>query len=142
MAAKKNQTENGDELGGLPSELMTDGQSQVHAQVLDNELNNQSEAEQLPDSAEPLNPKSLAKDPDPDEHGDTLESKREVVVRKGFTVRHNGDYYRQHTRLRLAEVDAARLIDIGVVSDMVTLRAQAQAGESPAVSVITPDSPP
>ncbi|PQQ22158.1 hypothetical protein, partial [Photorhabdus hindustanensis] len=102
--AKNKQQEN--ELGGLPPELMVDGQ-------------------ELPDSQiETVESSSTVPDADDENLSDDQVI---VVVLKGQTVKHDGKEYKEFVQLILSPEDAERLIELGVVADVNKLRQQALA---------------
>ncbi|MCW7550517.1 hypothetical protein OO184_21950 [Photorhabdus sp. APURE] len=113
--AKNKQQEN--ELGGLPPELMVDGQELPAYQV--------ETAEE--DSTVP----------DTDKQNDDDQGEDEaivVVVLKGQTVKHNSKEYNEFVQLTLSKEDANHLIELGVVADVNKLRKQALI-QSPTVTV-------
>ncbi|MHB9807009.1 hypothetical protein [Pantoea ananatis] len=116
--AKTDNSKTGDDIGGLPPELMTGDQTTT------------------------VNPPEVTdEDTDGDEEhiwNDRDEDVSDFVVRKGHTLRHDGETYRQNTRLHLPEDEAKRLIAAGVVVELDTLRREAQARESASVSVSSP----
>lgn len=123
MASKKQQ---GNELGGLPPELMV------------GELENGEELKvdgQEPDNSADTDTDTDT-DPDDDQDGEQLPSGMvSVVVTKGNTVRHDGCDYPENRAFTLPVADAKRLIGLGVVADVEQLRKLALLRSAPAVSV-------
>ncbi|WP_171884708.1 hypothetical protein [Serratia marcescens] len=121
MASKKQQ---GNELGGLPPELMV------------GELENGEELKvdgQEPDNSADTDTDT---DPDDDQDGEQLPSGMvSVVVTKGNTVRHDGRDYPENRTFMLPVADAQRLIGLGVVADVEQVRKLALLRSTPAVSV-------
>ncbi|TDB43330.1 hypothetical protein C5468_23770 [Photorhabdus luminescens subsp. mexicana] len=111
--AKKQETEN--ELGGLPPELIVDGQKPV-SQI------------------ETVEEDSTASDTDK-QNDDQGEDEVIVVVLKGQTVKHDGKEYKEFVQLTLSKEDAKRLIELGVVADVNKLRQQALIQHGPTVTV-------
>ncbi|ETS31059.1 hypothetical protein BB987_09115 [Photorhabdus temperata] len=109
--AKKQETEN--ELGGLPPELMVDGQELPASQIETVE-----EDPTVPDTDKQEN------------QGEVI-----VVVLKGQTVKHNSKEYKEFVQLTLSKEDADRLIELGVVADVNKLRQQALIQHGPTVTV-------
>ncbi|GKV88202.1 MULTISPECIES: hypothetical protein [Pectobacterium] len=60
----------------------------------------------------------------------------EFVVMKGNSIRHNGEVYRENTRIPVSGNDAERLLAAGVIADVQVLR-QRVLSAAPAVSVTT-----
>lgn len=118
--AKTDNSKTGDDIGGLPPELMTGDQATTVT----------------PPGAEvQKSPEVTGEDTDKD---GADEEEPDFVVRKGHTLRHDGKTYRQNTRLNLPADEAKRLIAAGVVVDFDTLRREAQAREAASVSVSSP----
>ncbi|MBP0996657.1 hypothetical protein J8629_06190 [Serratia fonticola] len=117
------------ELGGLPPELLVDGQEagkslKVDDQPLDNPGDTDTDTDGDGDDSD--------QGPDKETLGDGLVS---VVVIKGNTVRHDGRDFTENRTLTLSTEDAQRLIGLGVVEDVEQLRKQALKRATPAVSV-------
>ncbi|MBS9442494.1 hypothetical protein [Photorhabdus heterorhabditis] len=110
----KNKQETGNEPGGLPPELMVDGQELPDSQI--------ETVEEYPAA------------PDTDDENLTNDQAT-VVVLKGQTVKHNGKEYKEFVQLILSPEDAVRLIELGVVADVNKLRQQALAQNGPTVTV-------
>lgn len=127
MASKKQQ---GNELGGLPPELMVgeleNGEElKVDGQEPDNSADTDTDTDTDTDD-----------DSDDDQDGEQLPAGMvSVVVTKGNTVRHNGCDYPENRAFMLPVVDAQRLIGLGVVADVEQLRKLALLRSAPAVSV-------
>ncbi|WP_213987919.1 hypothetical protein [Serratia marcescens] len=123
MASKKQQ---GNELGGLPPELMV------------GELENGEELKvdgQEPDNSADTDTDN-DDDSDDDEDGEKMpDGMVSVVVTKGNTVRHDGRDYPENRAFMLPVADAQRLIGLGVVADVEQLRKLALLRSAPAVSV-------
>ncbi|HCE8860353.1 hypothetical protein [Raoultella terrigena] len=60
----------------------------------------------------------------------------EFVVLKGNSIRHDGEVYRENTRIPVTGTDADRLLAAGVIADVQVLR-QRVLSAAPAVSVTT-----
>ncbi|WP_387467659.1 hypothetical protein [Photorhabdus sp. RM323S] len=114
--AKNKQQETENELGGLPPELMVDGQ-----ELPDYQIETVEEDPAVPDTDDE-NPA--------DNQGEAI-----VVVLKGQTVKHNGKEYKELVQLILSPEDADRLIELGVVADVNKLRQQALIQHGPTVTV-------
>lgn len=115
--AKNKQQETENELGGLPPELMVDGQESA----------SQIETVEEDPTA-----------PDTDKQNDDDQGEDEaivVVVLKGQTVKHNSKEYKEFVQLTLSREDADRLIELGVVADVNKLRKQALTQHGPTVTV-------
>ncbi|MGU3528294.1 hypothetical protein [Raoultella planticola] len=63
-------------------------------------------------------------------------SEPEFVVLKGNSIRHDGEVYRENTRIPVTGTDADRLLAAGVIADVQVLR-QRVLSAAPAVSVTT-----
>ncbi|NHB89605.1 hypothetical protein [Photorhabdus tasmaniensis] len=111
MAKNKQETE----LGGLPPELMVDGQK-----LPDYQIETVEEDPAVPDAGEQEN---------------LSDGQAIVVVLKGQTVKHNGKEYKELVQLILSPEDADRLIELGVVADVNKLRQQALIQHGPTVTV-------
>lgn len=109
--AKNKQTQDENELGGLPPELMVDGQEQKTPPVAEEENQDTLPEQDIPDDL-------IA-----------------FVVLKGQTVHHDGKKYSQFEQLILSSEDADRLIVLGVVADVNKLRQQALVQHGPTVTV-------
>lgn len=125
MASKKQQ---GNELGGLPPELMVGEQEngeelKVDGQEPDNSADTDTDTDNDDDS-------------DDDQDGEQLPAGMvSVVVTKGNTVRHDGFDYPENRAFTLPVADAQRLIGLGVVADVEQVRKLALLRSAPAVSV-------
>ncbi|MBN3901331.1 hypothetical protein [Serratia marcescens] len=125
MASKKQQ---GNELGGLPPELMVGEQEngeelKVDGRAPENSTETETETE-------------TETDDDDDQDGEQLPAGMvSVVVTKGNTVRHDGCDYPENRAFTLPVVDAHRLIGLGVVADVEQVRKLALLRCAPAVSV-------
>ncbi len=108
----KNKQETGNELGGLPPELMVDGQEPA------SQIETMEEDSTVSDKKESLSDDQVI-----------------VVVLKGQTVKHNGKEYKEFVQLILNPEDAERLIELGAVADVNKLRQQALAQHGPTVTV-------
>lgn len=123
MASKKQQ---GNELGGLPPELMVGEQEngeelKVDGQEPDTDTDTDTDTDD---------------DSDGDQDGEQLPAGMvSVVVTKGNTVRHDGCDYPENRAFMLPVADAQRLIGLGVVADVEQLRKLALLRSAPAVSV-------
>ncbi|MEY0288070.1 hypothetical protein AB7303_03480 [Providencia rettgeri] len=110
MAKKpqEQQDKTGD-LGGLPPELQVDGNTQQSVAPT-NELNDKSNVEPVskPDS-----------EPKPDNDAETDDI---YVVVKGRSVQHNGILYTESQQIELDEIDANRLVTLGVVMSLASVR--------------------
>ncbi|WP_275076882.1 hypothetical protein [Providencia rettgeri] len=106
MAKKpQEQQDKTDDLGGLPPELQVDGNTQQSVVPTD-ELNDKPPIE--PD------PKP---DPEPKPDNDDI-----YVVVKGRSVQHNGILYTESQQIELDEIDANRLVTLGVVMSLASVR--------------------
>ncbi|AZQ80734.1 TPA: hypothetical protein L9L67_003482 [Klebsiella quasipneumoniae subsp. quasipneumoniae] len=72
------------------------------------------------------------KDGDPSDDGDTAEeddqeeaAEPEFVVLKGNFIRHDGEVYRENSRIPVSGKDAERLLAAGVIADVQVLRQRA-----------------
>ncbi|MGO2306678.1 MAG: hypothetical protein ACTH5W_18455 [Providencia sp.] len=112
MAKKpQEQQDKTDDLGGLPPELQVDGNTQQSVDPTD-ELNDKPHVEPDPD------PK-----PDPESKSDNDdETDNAYVVVKGRSVQHNGILYTESQQIELDESDANRLVDLGVVMSLASVR--------------------
>lgn len=110
MAKKpQEQQDKSDGLGGLPPELQVDGNTQQSVVPTD-ELNDKPNVE--PVSKPDLEPKS-----DNDDETDDI-----YVVVKGRSVQHNGVLYTESQQIELDEIDANRLVTLGVVMSLASVR--------------------
>lgn len=108
MAKKpQEQQDKSGDLGGLPLELQVDGNTQQSVAPT-NELNDKPHVEPEPDPE----PKS-----DNDDETDDM-----YVVVKGRSVQHNGTLYTESQQIELDEIDAERLVDLGVVMSLASVR--------------------
>ncbi|MCU6211831.1 hypothetical protein KWH78_11990 [Morganella morganii] len=119
MANKKNTPEKPQEPGGLPPELMVNGQSKPESQQSDSgdKQDDQPTAEQntAADSGVGNTRDEQGSDPEPGSDG-------VYVVTKGRSVQHDGEFYRENQQITLDDSDAARLIDLGVVMTLEAVR--------------------
>lgn len=100
MAKKpQEQQDKTDDLGGLPPELQVDGNTQQSVVPTD-ELNDKPPIE-----------------PDPKPDNDDI-----YVVVKGRSVQHNGILYTESQQIELDEIDANRLVTLGVVMSLASVR--------------------
>ena len=126
MASKKQQ---GNELGGLPPELMVGEQEngeelKVDGQAPDNSADTDTDTDTDTDD-----------DSDDDQDGEQLPAGMvSVVVTKSNTVRHDGCDYPENRAFMLPVADAQRLIGLGLVADVEQLRKLALLRSAPAVS--------
>ncbi|WP_052651513.1 hypothetical protein [Pantoea ananatis] len=124
--AKTDNSKTGDDIGGLPPELMTGDQATTVTP---------------PGADVQKSPEVTGEDTEAEEDDDkdgADEEEPDFVVRKGHTLRHDGKTYRQNTRLNLPADEAKRLIAAGVVVDFDKLRREVQAREAASVSVSSP----
>ncbi|WP_289992129.1 hypothetical protein [Photorhabdus laumondii] len=110
--AKNKQQETENALGGLPPELMVDGQEPA------SQIETVEEDSIVSDKKENLS-----------------DDQAIVVVLKGQTVKHNGKEYKEFVQLILGTEDAERLIELGAVADVNKLRQQALVQNGPTVTV-------
>lgn len=120
MAKPAKQQPTINELGGLPPEFAADTQQEQNDEKV------LSESDVHENSAE-----SEMGDDDSADESDELE----VVVVKGQTLRHSGKTYAENSRLFLLHDDAERLISLGVVADVKSLRQQAASTIGPSITV-------
>lgn len=106
MAKKpQEQQDKTDDLGGLPPELQVD-----------------TNAQKKPFQPDELNDKPLVEpepEPEPENNDDTDNA---YVVVKGRSVQHNGILYTESQQIELDESDASRLVDLGVVMSLASVR--------------------
>lgn len=108
-----------DDLGGLPPELQVDGNTQQSVAPTD-ELNDKPHVEPDPE------PKS-----DNDDETDDI-----YVVVKGRSVQHNGVLYTEIQQIELDSIDANRLVTLGVVMSLASVREKlAQANPAGTVTI-------
>lgn len=120
MANKKNTSEKPQEPGGLPPELMVNGQSS-------NPESQQSDSGDKQDDQSTAEQNTAADSGDGnagDEHGSDPEQGADnvYVVAKGRCVQHDGELYRENQQILLDDTDAVRLIDLGVVMTLEAVR--------------------
>ena len=96
-----------DDLGGLPPELQVDTNAQKKPFQPD-ELNDKPLVEPEPEP-----------EPEPENNDDTDNA---YVVVKGRSVQHNGILYTESQQIELDESDASRLVDLGVVMSLASVR--------------------
>ncbi len=119
MANKKNTPEKPQEPGGLPPELMVNGQSSPESQQ------NDSGDKQGDKTTAELN---TAADSGCGNAGDEQRSDPEhgadnvYVVAKGRSVQHNGELYRENQQITLDGTDADRLVKLGAVMSLEAVR--------------------
>ncbi|MHA3359041.1 hypothetical protein [Yersinia enterocolitica] len=112
------------ELGGLPPEFAADTQ-QEQTVVTDNNATQPD-----PETQENTTESELGSD-EPADDSDEME----LVVVKGQTLRHSGETHAENSRLFLSHEDAERLISLGVVADVKSLRQQAASTIGPSITV-------
>ncbi|EOF5041616.1 hypothetical protein ACK1M2_003164 [Providencia rettgeri] len=120
MAKKpQEQQEKTDDLGGLPPELQVDRNTQQSAVPTD-ELNDKPPVE-----------------PDPEQKLDNDDETDDIyVVVKGRSVQHNGVLYTESQQIELDEIDANRLVTLGVVMSLASVREKlVQANPSGTVTI-------
>ena len=129
------------ELGGLPPEFEVDTQQSVPD--VQKETSTSEEPPKTPEISDDQNTISG----EPETQGKTIESElesdapaddsdeMELVVVKGQTVRHSGETYAENSYLYLPHDAAKRLIKLGVVADVKTLRQQAVRISGPSITV-------
>ncbi|EMF4353478.1 hypothetical protein AAEZ94_001402 [Providencia rettgeri] len=124
MAKKpQEQQDKSDGLGGLPPELQVDGNTQQSVVPTD-ELNDKPPVES--DQKSDPEPKS-----DNDDEADDI-----YVVVKGRSVQHNGTLYTESQQIELDEIDANRLVTLGVVMSLASVREKlVQANPSGTVTI-------
>lgn len=110
MAKKpQEQQDKTDGLGGLPPELQVDGNTQQSVAPTD-ELNDKS-------NVEPVSK------PDPEPESDNDDETDDIyVVVKGRSVQHNGVLYTESQQIELEDSDAERLVTLGVVMSLASVR--------------------
>lgn len=110
MAKKpQEQQDKTDDLGGLPPELQVDGNTQQSVAPTD-ELNDKP-------NVEPVSK------PDPEPKLDNDDETDDIyVVVKGRSVQHNGILYTESQQIELDEIDANRLVALGVVMSLASVR--------------------
>ncbi|MGP2408664.1 hypothetical protein V2A84_03410 [Yersinia sp. 2553 StPb PI] len=123
MAKPAKQQPTINELGGLPPEFAADTQQEQNDEKV------LSESDVHGNSAE----SEMGDDDSADESDESDEL--EVVVVKGQTLRHSGKTYAENSRLFLLHDDAERLISLGVVADVKSLRQQAASTIGPSITV-------
>lgn len=118
MAKKpQDQQDKTDDLGGLPPELQVYGNTQQSVVPTD-ELNDKPPVE-----------------PDPKTDNDDETDDIYVVV-KGRSVQHNGALYTESQQIELDEIDANRLVALGVVMSLASVREKlAQANPAGTVTI-------
>ncbi|MEQ4674061.1 hypothetical protein ABN063_05805 [Providencia vermicola] len=110
MAKKpQEQQDKTDDLGGLPPELQVDANTQQDVAPTD-ELNDKPPVES-----------DLKSDPEPKPDNDDETDDIYVVV-KGRSVQHNGILYTESQQIELDEIDANRLVTLGVVMSLARVR--------------------
>lgn len=120
MANKKNTSEKPQEPGGLPPELMVNGQSSNP----ESQQNDSGDKQGNKTTAE-LNTAADSGDGNAgDGHGSDPEQGADnvYVVAKGRCVQHDGELYRENQQILLDDTDAVRLIDLGVVMTLEAVR--------------------
>lgn len=144
------------ELGGLPPEFDADTQQEQTVVTDNNETQTDPEVQketstseeppktpEIPDSqsnssAEPdVQNRTTGNETESDYPSDDSDDsdELEVVVVKGQTLRHSGKTYADNSRLFLLHDDAERLISLGVVADVKSLRQQAASTIGPSITV-------
>lgn len=124
MAKKpQEQQDKTDDLGGLPPELQVDGNTQQRVAPTD-ELNDKPPVE----SDQKLDPEPKS---DNDDEADDI-----YVVVKGRSVQHNGTLYTESQQIELDEIDVNRLVTLGVVMSLASVREKlVQANPSGMVTI-------
>lgn len=119
MANKKNTPEKPQEPGGLPPELMVNGQSKPESQQSDSgdKQDDQTTAEQNTAADSGGGNTGDEQGSDPEQGADNV-----YVVTKGRCVQHDGELYRENQQITLDDSDAVRLIDLGVVMTLEAVR--------------------
>ncbi|WP_227734828.1 hypothetical protein [Yersinia proxima] len=128
------------ELGGLPPEFEADIQQQQIVAPDNSEIQPEPKVQNVtPTANEPAETPDMqektADDKASGDHSADDSDEMEVVVVKGQTLRHSGETYAENSRLFLPCSDASRLIDLGVVADVKTLRQQAARISGPSITV-------
>lgn len=110
MAKKpQEQQDKTDDLGGLPPELQVDANTQQDVAPTD-ELNDKPPIESDPK-------------PDPEPKPDNDDETEDIyVVVKGRSVQHNGILYTESQQIELDDIDANRLVTLGVVMSLASVR--------------------
>lgn len=110
MAKKpQEQRDKTDDLGELPPELQVDVNTQQYAAPTD-ESNDKPPVESDPK-------------PDPEPKPDNDDETDDIyVVVKGRSVQHNGILYTESQQIELDEIDANRLVTLGVVMSLARVR--------------------
>ncbi|GHB89988.1 MULTISPECIES: hypothetical protein [Providencia] len=110
MAKKpQEQQDKTDDLGGLPPELQVDGNTQQSVAPTD-ELNDKPHVEPV-------------SKPDPEPKSDNDDETDDIyVVVKGRSVQHNGVLYTESQQIELEDSDAERLVTLGVVMSLASVR--------------------
>ncbi|WP_404462241.1 hypothetical protein [Providencia rettgeri] len=110
MAKKpQEQQDKTDDLGGLPPELQVDANTQQDVAPTD-ELNDKPPVESDPE-------------PDPEPKPDNDDETDDIyVVVKGRSVQHNGILYTESQQIELDDIDANRLVTLGVVMSLASVR--------------------
>ncbi|HGV9229848.1 TPA: hypothetical protein ACNOH1_000018 [Providencia rettgeri] len=124
MAKKpQDQQEKTDDLGGLPPELQVNANTQQDVAPTD-ELNDKPPVESEPK-------------PDPEPKLDNDDETDDIyVVVKGRSVQHNGVLYTESQQIELDEIDANRLVTLGVVMSLASVREKlVQANPSGTVTI-------
>ncbi|MEY0976931.1 hypothetical protein AB7196_13350 [Providencia rettgeri] len=110
MAKKpQEQQDKTDDLGGLPPELQVKANTQQDVAPTD-ELNDKPPIESDPK-------------PDPEPKPDNDDETEDIyVVVKGRSVQHNGILYTESQQIELDDIDANRLVTLGVVMSLASVR--------------------
>ncbi|WP_272574172.1 hypothetical protein [Providencia sp. PROV259] len=110
MAKKpQEQQDKTDDLGGLPPELQVVANTQQDVAPTD-ELNDKPPIESDPK-------------PDPEPKPDNDDETEDIyVVVKGRSVQHNGILYTESQQIELDDIDANRLVTLGVVMSLASVR--------------------
>lgn len=119
MANKKNTPEKPQEPGGLPPELMVNGQSNPESQQNDSgdKQGNKTTAELNTAADSGGGNAGDEQDSDPEHGADGV-----YVVAKGRCVQHNGELYRENQQITLDGTDADRLVKLGAVISLEAVR--------------------
>ncbi|HDM8084011.1 TPA: hypothetical protein PXN43_003654 [Yersinia enterocolitica] len=128
------------ELGGLPPEFEADTQQEQIVVPDNSEIQLEPKVQNVsPTANEPAEtPDMQEKTADNEVAGDHSaddSDEMELVVVKGQTLRHSGETYTENSRLFLPNNDAERLINLGVVADVKTLRQQETRISGPSITV-------
>lgn len=133
MANKKNTPEKPQEPGGLPPELMVNGQSNPESQQYDSgDKQGDKTTAELNTAADSGGGNAGDEQRSDPEHG----TDNVYVVVKGRSVQHDGEFYRENQQITLDDSDAARLIDLGVVMTLEAVREKLAKANPPGTVTI------